>query len=197
MIGKDVLKADAVALLSASKTEPAATFNGMEYYTYADAAKLNQAILRKGVEYFPEMTEREMTNGGLGYTSSRRWNVAINPATFFDNRYRKIVIPGQPEVKATKANEGQKEIPERVKYEVVIDRRAIQEQSSGRVYSNNIPTYIVEKVGDELSIEASIVSDTEFINHFKQRMSDADMRSVLEVLSNRSGDATEPQSLGL
>ncbi len=185
MIGKDILKTEAESLLNAAKTEPVATFNEMEYYTYEDAAKLNQAVLRKGVEYFPEMAERETTNGGLGYTSSRRWNVAINPATFFDNRYRKIEIAGK------------KKEDTKVKYEVVVDSRAIQEQSSGRVYSNNIPTYIVEKTEEGLLIESSIVSDTEFINDFKFRMSDNDMRSVLEALSDLSVPATEAQSLGL
>lgn len=197
MIGKDILKSEAELLLNAAKTEPVSTFKGMEYYTYEDAARLNQAILRKGPEFFPEVSERETVNGGLGYTSSRRWNVAINPATFFDNRFRKIVIPGQPAVKATKENKGTKEIPERIKYEVVTDSRAIQEQSSGRVYTNNILSYIVEKTKKGLAVESSVVSDTEFVNEFKQRMSDADMRSVLEALTATAGEISEPQPLGL
>lgn len=197
MIGKDILKSEAEALLNAARTEPVTTVNGMEVYTFEDAANLNKAILRKGPEQFPEVSERETINDGLGYTSSRRWNVAINPASYFDNRYRKILIAGQPEIKATKTNEGQKAIPDRVKYEVVIDKRAIQEQSSGRVYSNNIQTYVVEKVKGKLKIETNVVSDTEFINEFKHRMSDNDMKSVLDAINNISAQAAEPQALGL
>ncbi|GCF92492.1 hypothetical protein NRIC_03830 [Enterococcus florum] len=189
----DILRQKAEKLMKVAEVKPVAEVNGQEVFSYEDAAKLNRALLEERIQEV-EVGERETVNGGLGYTSSRRRNVAINPASYFDNRFRTIEMTEKEEVEGAK---GKKAATAGVKYEIVLDTRAIQEQASGRVYAHNIPTYIIEPTKKGLKVESSIVSDTEFINEFKHRMSDKDMMNVRKAIDSVSVEVAQPTVLGL
>lgn len=89
--------------------------NGREVYTFDDAQKLNKAELmeQKATGKQPEIADRLINPDGLTYAASNIKRTAIDPNTFFENRYRKT---------GGKAP----------KYEVVTDYRAIKEQASVR-----------------------------------------------------------------
>ena len=104
------------------------------------------------------------------YTRTQCHTVAVNP----DNYY-------------LKKKEETKTI-----YEVVSDYRAIKEQSTGRVYTNNIVVDMVENSKDGLKyIGRKNISDTEFINEFKNNLNNESFQKIASViLESVEGQAT-------
>ena len=83
---------------------------------------------------------------------------------------------------------------------VVVDWRAIQEQSTGEIYIRNIPAYVIERVktdetpagekGDLVVTGIEIISDTEFISGFTDTLSVEAMMQIAPLIANFGSDIT-------
>lgn len=154
-------------IISQADVKPIASVNGKNVYTFADAVKVNNKERAEEVyEGKVDFGNRVTREGGLCYTSTQTHSVAVNPENYFLNRYRK-----------TKKDE------KTTVYELVTDYRAIREQASGRVYTNNIVVEIVEnsKTGIKY-IGKKNISDSEFINEFKNSLNQESFEKIASVI---------------
>lgn len=154
---------------------PIASVNGRNVYTFSDAVRVNNKERAEEIyEGKVDFGNREVREGGLCYTRTQCHTVAVNPDNYYLNRYRK-------------KKEGAKTI-----YEVVSDYRAIKEQSTGRVYTNNIVVDMVENSKDGLKyVGRKNISDTEFINEFKNNLNNESFQKIASViLESVEGQAT-------
>lgn len=89
---------------------------------------------------------------------------AINPSTYFANRFRKT----------------QKRLW------VVIDWRAIIEQNTGRIYIKNIPVWVLvrDESGDLKVDYITTVSDTDFVSDYTNTLSDDAMKQIMPLIAN-------------
>lgn len=168
-------------IISQTEAEPVATINGKNVYDFENAQKVNKRRLaeEKISGKHVELGEREVTDGGMHYTHSKADTVAINPENYFLNRARKV--------KKSNGNTA---------YEIVTDYRAIKEQSTGRIYTNNITAYVIGMHGRGITlIETTKISDKDFVNDFKQSLSHADMARVIEAISRNIEKTNDELSL--
>lgn len=163
-------------LAEADTAEVIEEVNGVPLMTAADALKMNNAdtVERQALGKRPEVGNREPARDGIGYARSRVKRAIVNPETHYDNRYRKV---GDS-------------------YEVVTDYRAVQEQSSGQVYTNNIIAYVVTKSGKGVKIDSvKTISPDEFINDFKGKLDVASMIAINKAVSTMGTKAAKPDSI--
>lgn len=162
-------------IIKNGEATPIAKVNGRNVYTFSDAVRVNNKERAEEIyEGKVDFGNREVREGGLCYTRTQCHTVAVNPDNYYLNRYRK-------------KKEGTKMI-----YEVVSDYRAIKEQSTGRVYTNNIVVDMVENSKDGLKyIGRKNISDTEFINEFKNNLNNVSFQKIASViLESVEGQAT-------
>lgn len=98
---------------------------------------------------------------------------AVNPDYFFMNRYKvkgkkMIIVSGH-------TSDGY---------------RCIKEQSSGRVFLKNIPAFVIARDADgKLYLDKqTVISDTEFISEFTNKLDNKSMAEVLPLITAVSGD---------
>lgn len=169
------------ALLSEDNTvTPMGEINGKTVYSFEDIQKVNTLRLAKerlnGKRI--DFGERETRQDGLGYTQTKTDVVAL-PTTFFENRYKKSTFNKE------------------TVYEVVTDWRACREQSTGHVYTNNVLVYIIgsskvteaeakQGIQPELVLKGTKqISDTEFIDEYKQKLNQQSMVRIFKLLDLR------------
>lgn len=157
-------------LEAAENIRPMAKKNGKNVVTFEEAAILSNA---EGIEPTPDTGIRHYNSDG-SIASIRTKNVAINPNSYFANRYK---VKGKP------GNQ---------KMYVVVDWRAIQEQQRGNVYLKNIPCYVfVRDEMKQLQIEKiEMVSDTEFVSDFTNILDNASMAELVPLIANFGTDGT-------
>ena len=157
-------------LSDAKSVEPIALAGDREVYTFADAVKIAEAQLmaEKVMGKTVDLGERQMNPDGATYASGQYKNVAVDPSTFFVNRYRKAGV-------------GKK-----VTYEVVTDYRAIKEQATGTVYTNNVVVHVIGNGEDGLTIEGrKTVSPEEFVKDFRGTLGIESMRKILMLINGQ------------
>lgn len=165
------------SIMQEADVKPISNVNGRSVYTFADAVKVNnkeraEEILEGKVDFGNRVTRE----GGLCYARTQCHAVAINPDNYFLNRYRKIKKDEKTTI-----------------YEVVTDYRAIKEQSTGRVYTNNIVVEIVENSKTGLKyMGKKTISDQEFINSFKSSLSHEALAKIANVILTAQKGQTEP-----
>ena len=162
-------------IIKNGEATPIANVNGRNVYTFSDAVRVNNKERAEEIyEGKVDFGNREVREGGLCYTRTQCHTVAVNPDNYYLNLYRK-------------KKEGTKTI-----YEVVSDYRAIKEQSTGRVYTNNIVVDMVENSKDGLKyVGRKNISDTEFINEFKNNLNNESFQKIASViLESVEGQAT-------
>lgn len=166
-------------LSEANEVEPLMTVNGTDVHTFQDAQKLNKADLveRKAEGKPVELGERKISSDGITYSRSNVRHAAVDPSVFFDNRYRKIV-----EEVPEKADDPDGKKKEIIRYEVVTDYRAIKEQGTGQVYTNNVIVLVIAKKGKDLVVEETkTIGADEFVNGFKGKLDAKSMIKILEL----------------
>ena len=159
-------------LESANRVEPIAIKDGRKIVTFEDAAALAN---KEGIEPTPSTGQRTYNpDGTLARTNKK--TAAINPANYFANRF-----------KAT---------TKRLK--VVVDFRAIQEQSKGEIYIRNIPAYVFERKakaegeekGELYLVGVENISDTEFISDYTGTLNVDAMMQIAPLIANFGSDIT-------
>ena len=162
-------------ILDAAKAvKPFAEKDGRKIVSFEDSVALANM---EGIEPTPSTGQRTYNpDGSLARINKN--TVAINPNNYFANRF-----------KATQK-----------KMKVVVDWRAIQEQSTGEIYIRNIPAYVFERIktedtpaGDkgELTITGvELISDTEFISGFTDTLSVEAMMQIAPLIANFGSDIT-------
>lgn len=159
-------------LNEADGVKPIAVIGGKKVYSFADANILNQADIleERAAGRQIDLGEREVRPDGL-YSRSHVKRAAMDPNVLFENRYRK----------SGNAKSG-------TEYEIVTDYRAIKEQATGQVYTNNVVVYVVSKSGDVASVkEIKTISAEEFINGFKRKLDYSSMIKVQGAISSLDG----------
>lgn len=169
------------------KVEPLLAVGATPVYSFEDAQKLNELELtdRKLHGKKIDLTDRQVTADGMTYTSTGKKNTAVNVDTFLNNRYRKHTetIPG----------EKKDEVITIVYYDVVVDKRAIFEQDSGLIYSNNVTAYRIGQDEDNNLIVNSIltIKADDFVNDFKGRLDNKSSMQIYELISNSQEMVTD------
>ena len=159
----------------AEEVKPIArTTEGTEVLTFQDVQKVNRAELV--ADEPQDLGERKINPDGT-YACSNTSRVAIDPDTFYENRYKRVV----EQVEEPAKKEGDKpKLVDRVKYYIVIDYRAIQEQRSGTIYTNNVLAFVVEKEKKGLMITGQEhISEREFVNDFTGRLQNSEMAKII------------------
>lgn len=152
----------------------ARTTEGVEVLTFQDVQKVNRAELVADEPL--DLGERKVNPDGT-YARSNTSRVAIDPDTFYENRYKRVVE--QIEVPTKKEGEEPK-LVDKVKYFIVTDYRAIQEQKTGMIYTNNVLAFIVEKEKNKLVITGQEhISEREFVNDFTGRLQNSEMAKII------------------
>lgn len=165
------------SIMQEADVKPISTVNGKNVYTFADAVKVNnkeraEEVLEGKVDFGNRVTRE----GGLCYANTKCHSVAVNLDNYYLNRYRKIKKDDKTTI-----------------YEVVTDYRAIKEQSTGRVYTNNIVVEIVEnsKTGIKY-VGKKTISDIEFINSFKNSLSHEALSQIASAILSAQKGQKEP-----
>ena len=159
---------------AAKSVKPYAEKDGRKIVSFEDSVALANM---EGVEPTPTTGQRTYNaDGSLARTNKQ--TAAINPHNYFANRFR-----------ATQK-----------KMRVVVDWRAIQEQSTGEIYIRNIPAYVFERVktedtpsgekGELTLTGIEMVSDTEFISSFTDTLSVEAMMQIAPLIANFGSDIT-------
>lgn len=159
---------------AAEAVTPIAEKDGRKIVTFEDAAALANM---EGVEPTPSTGQRTFNPDGSIARTNRR-TAAINPANYFANRYKTTA--------------------KRMK--VVVDWRAIQEQSTGEIYIRNIPAYVFtrEKTedtpegskGELVLIGVETISDSEFISDYTNTLNAEAMMQIAPLIADFGSDIT-------
>ena len=142
--------------------KPLAEKDGELYCTFEDAATLNSY---NADEPKTGMQTRNK-DGSLARTGKTVH--AVNPDYFYANRYKvkskkMILVSGH-------TSDGY---------------RCIKEQASGRVFLKTIPAYVIARDADgKLYLEKqTVISDTEFISDFTNKLDNKSMAEVLPLIT--------------
>lgn len=151
--------------------------NGTPLVTYEEQLKLGQ----KGInEHWDDrrlgddLGIRKMNPDG---SIAKSWytSAAVNFDRFYDNRYR--VVGNELQIITAQTNEGY---------------RAINEQSTGRVFAKLLPALSFKREGNELVyVKTIMVSDSEFISEFTHKLNQDAMHEVLRKIP--SGGESIPE----
>ena len=147
--------------------KPFAERDGEVWVSFADAAVLNSYNADE------PNTGMQTRNADGTLASTGKTVHAVNPDYFFMNRYKvkgkkMIVVSGH-------TTDGY---------------RCIKEQSSGRVFLKTIPAYVIARDSDgKLYLEKqTVISDTEFISEFTNKLDNKSMAEILPLITVVSGD---------
>lgn len=144
------------------KVRPLAEKDGEVWVDFSDASVLNSY---NADEPNTGMQTRN-PDGSLASTGKRVH--AVNPDYFFMNRYKvkgkkMILVSGH-------TSDGY---------------RCIKEQASGRVFLKSIPAYVIARDSDgKLYLDKqTVISDTEFISEFTNKLDNKSMAEVLPLIT--------------
>lgn len=147
--------------------KPFAEKDGEVWVSFEDAAVLNSYNADE------PNTGMQTRNADGTLASTGKTVHAVNPDYFFANRYKvkgkkMIIVSGH-------TSDGY---------------RCIKEQSSGRVFLKTIPAYIIARDADgKLFLEKqTVISDTEFISEFTNKLDNKSMAEVLPLITVVGGD---------
>ena len=148
---------------------PFAEKDGEVYVSFEDAAVLNSFNADE------PQTGMQTRNADGTLASTGKTVHAVNPDYFFLNRYKVkgkklIVVSGH-------TTDGY---------------RCIKEQAQGRVFLKTIPAYIIARDSDgNLFVEKqTVISDTEFISEFTNRLDNKSMAEILPLLTSNGSEMT-------
>lgn len=146
---------------------PFAEKDGEVWVSFEDAATLNSYNADE------PNTGMQTRNADGTLASTGKTVHAVNPDYFFANRYKvkgkkMILVSGH-------TSDGY---------------RCIKEQSSGRVFLKTIPAYVIARDAEgKLFLEKqTVISDTEFISEFTNKLDNKSMAEVLPLITAVSGD---------
>ena len=146
---------------------PFAEKDGEVWVSFEDAATLNSYNADE------PNTGMQTRNADGTLASTGKTVHAVNPDYFFVNRYKvkgkkMILVSGH-------TSDGY---------------RCIKEQSSGRVFLKTIPAYVIARDAEgKLFLEKqTVISDTEFISEFTNKLDNKSMAEVLPLITVVSGD---------
>lgn len=146
---------------------PLAEKDGEVWVDFKDAAVLNSYNADE------PNTGMQTRNPDGTLASTGKTVHAVNPDYFFMNRYKvkgkkMILVSGH-------TSDGY---------------RCIKEQSSGRVFLKTIPAYIIarDNEGNLVLEKQTMISDTEFISEFTNKLDNKSMAEVLPLITVVGGD---------
>ena len=147
--------------------KPFAERDGEVWVSFADAAVLNSYNADE------PNTGMQTRNADGTLASTGKTVHAVNPDYFFMNRYK---VKGKKMIL--------------VSGHTTDGYRCIKEQSSGRVFLKTIPAYIIARDSDgKLYLEKqTVISDTEFISEFTNKLDNKSMAEILPLITVVSGD---------
>ena len=151
---------------------PFAEKDGKVWVDFEDAATLNSYNADE------PRTGMQTRNADGSLASTGKTVHAVNPDYFFANRYK---------VKGAKGN--QKLIV--VSGHTTDGYRCIKEQASGRLFIKNVPAYVFYRDSEtkELVLEKqTMISDTEFISDFTNKLDNKSMAEVLPLITTSGND---------
>lgn len=144
------------------EVRPLAEKDGEVFVTFEDAAILNSYNADE------PNTGMQTRNPDGSLASTGKMVHAVNPDYFFMNRYKvkgkkMILVSGH-------TSDGY---------------RCIKEQASGRVFLKSIPAYIIARDSDgKLYLDKqTVISDTEFISEFTNKLDNKSMAEVLPLIT--------------
>ena len=147
--------------------KPFAEKDGEVFVSFEDAAVLNSYNADE------PSTGMQTRNPDGTLASTGKTVHAVNPDYFFMNRYKvkgkkMILVSGH-------TSDGY---------------RCIKEQSSGRVFLKTIPAYVIVRDSDgNLALEKqTVISDTEFISEFVNKLDNKSMAEVLPLITSGGKD---------
>lgn len=148
------------AVQDAEKVKPFAELNGKPVVTFEEYNDLvSRDHYMKAVPGIIPVDDRGLP------TASLTNYVAMNPDVMFLNRYRVVKDRGKQVL------------------QIVIDRRAIDEQPRGMVYRANLPAICLVREEDELKYDKTVlVSDKEFLSEFTHHLSNETMSEIAPLL---------------
>lgn len=148
------------AIQDADKVKPFAELNGKPVVTFEEYNDLvSRDHYMKSVPGIVPVDDRGLP------TASLTNYVAMNPDVMFQNRYRVVKDKGRQVM------------------QVIIDRRAIDEQSRGMVYKTSLPAMCLVREDDELRYEKTVlVSDREFLSEFTHHLTNEAMATIAPLL---------------
>ena len=149
------------AIQDAEKVKPFAELNGKPVVTFEGYSDLvSRDHYMKTVPGIVPVDER-----GLPVASLTPY-VAMNPEVMFMNRFRVVKDKGKQVL------------------QVVIDRRAIDEQSRGMVYKSHLPAVcLVRDDSGELVYDKTVlISDKEFLSEFTRHLDQETMSIIAPLL---------------
>ena len=153
------------------KVQPLAEKDGKVWVDFEDAATLNSYNADE------PRTGMQTRNADGSLASTGKTVHAVNPDYFFANRYK---------VKGAKGN--QKLIV--VSGHTPDGYRCIKEQASGRLFIKNVPAYIIvrDDKGNLALEKQTMISDTEFISDFTNKLDNKSMAEVLPLITAIGSD---------
>lgn len=151
--------------------------NGKNVRTFNDTVAVTNAkmVEEKAFGKEPDLGERELDENG-NYKELNKPDVAIDPKTFFSNRFRYVDTVGED-------GETEKTL------EVVDDYRAIKEQPSGRIYTTHVTAYVLKRAkkgrgkGDLVLAGTKLIEDIDFIREFTAKLSPEAMIQVKQAIT--------------
>lgn len=145
----------------AEEVKPLAEKDGEKWVDFEGASILNSLNAQE------PKTGLQTRNEDGSLASTGKTVHAVNPDYFYANRYK---------VKGKKLYV--------VSGHTTDGYRCIKEQSSGRVYLKTIPAYVIARDSDgNLVLEKQVVvSDTEFISEFTNKLDNKSMAEILPLL---------------
>lgn len=154
-------------LKKADAVEPIAEKDGMKIVTFEDAVLLSQAEIIENTE---DIGVRQLNPDGT-LARSKVTVAAVNEDAMYDNRFRQV---------------GNKKM-----IQMVVDKRAIRDQRTGKIYTARVPAYQIVRENGRLKIDRILtVSDDEFIRDFVEKAGKKDMAEIYPLISNAESDIT-------
>lgn len=161
--------------------QPIAEQNGRKLYSIDDAKLVGHVKQTEEQVYGKtDVGDREYDPARGTYRSSHTPNLAINPEVYFINRFRTV-----------EDEEGD------LSLEVVTDYRAIKEQGSGQVYTDNVRVFVIDRDDkDKLQVVGiRLINADEFVREFKKELDHPSMTQILTAVKKSQTKVTEKESL--
>lgn len=168
------------AMESVKETEPLyTTKDGLEVFTLEDARDVMETIAtleKTGVKIDRDLGEPDFNHDGMTHKSTGKTILVTNPAKEFENRFRKV--------------------KDKV-YDVVVDKRAIKEQSKGKIYATAIQSYRLTKNKDGKYVvnEINQISDKDFIKDFRKKFDQDSMLVIKEAINDIKNSGIDEEKL--
>ena len=152
-------------LKKADAVQPIAEKDGMKVVSFDDAVLLAQAEI---IENEPDVGIRHLNPDGT-LARSKVTIAAVNEDSMYDNRFRRM---------------GQKKM-----IQIVVDKRAIRDQATGKIYTARVPAYQIVRENGRLKEDRILtVSDDEFIGEFVEKAGKKDMVEILPLIDAAETD---------